>query len=147
MIWLPYQSHFECVNTLDVARLFRCYESARKVIGILVKEEAGGIVVDHKLVNMWRGSLYSLAGYAVVMLDELKSRGYRVPADATFLYTLRLRLAHIETLRVPWAGAEAEALFVSHRGELWRRDPGKYPQFETYGRELHQYRFLFHPGR
>jgi len=85
--------------------------------------------VNHPATKMWRGHEVKLLHYQAAICDEWENRGYQ---DTCWVKTLSLAFKHgIKPLQVTvdpsWLGDEA--FHLSHRSNLFRKNPAHYGAF------------------
>ena len=115
--FLPYPSFSESAAVLDRARLGKQRVEALQVLRAVTIPTYGWR--NHPAAKMWRGFVPALAEYALAMTDEWIAQGH---PD-----TVRPQLLEFTGSPIVyplWLGDEA--LHVSHRSNLIRKDPEFY---------------------
>lgn len=127
--FFPYPDPRESAAVLDDRRLGKQRVETFQVLRALTWPTYGW--KNHPAVRMWRGFVPGLVAYGLACVDEWRARGR---ADATRSSLLEFsggvepdwdRL-HDEGRLPPWVGEEA--LHLSHRSALLRKEPEHYRQ-------------------
>lgn len=125
--FLPYPDERASAAVLDDRRLGKQRVETLQVLRALTWSTYGWS--NHPAVRMWRGFLPALVGYGVAVCDEWVARG-RADAVKPVLLEFTGGVApspqrlHALGQRPPWLGLEA--LHLSHRSALVRKDPAHY---------------------
>jgi hypothetical protein len=122
--FLPYPSFAESAAVLDRARLGKQRVEALQVLRAVTIPDYGWR--HHPAAKMWRGHLPALTRYALDVTDEWIAQGH---ADTVRPQLLEFApeaesAAQSELEMPPWLGDEA--LHLSHRSNLVRKDPEFY---------------------
>jgi hypothetical protein len=108
--FLPYKDYDQCAEILDNKRLNKQILEAYQILKVLSGKSPSGAWRNHPAVLMWKNAEWSLRNYAKVMIKEAKARGIRTDKNE----------ANIEAL---------EAVNITHRANLYRKDPIYYAEF------------------
>lgn len=129
--FLPYADFAASAAVLDRARLGKQRVEAIQVVRAITVPGYGWR--NHPAARMWRGHLEALAAYGLAVVAEWTDRGHAdscaatIAADAAVHGVTLIRdqaaLAEAGALP-PWLGDEA--LHLSHRSNLVRKDPDFY---------------------
>ena len=126
--FFPYPDPRASAAVLDDRRLGKQRVETFQVLRALTWPTYGW--KHHPVVRMWRGFVPALVSYGLACIDEWRSRGH---ADGTRSALLAFtdgrepgwdELHHAGAVQ-PWVGAEA--LHLSHRSALVRKEPEHYP--------------------
>lgn len=125
--FLPYADPRASAAALDDRRLGKQRVETFQVLRALTWPTYGW--KNHPAVRMWRGFVPGLVAYGLACVDEWRARGR---ADATRASLLEFSdgtepdwdALHAAGLLPPWVGDEA--LHLSHRSALVRKDPEHY---------------------
>jgi Pyrimidine dimer DNA glycosylase len=128
--FLPYPDFAASAAVLDDKRLGKQRVETYQILRALTWPKYGW--KNHPAVRMWRGFTPALVRYGIDVCDAWEARGY---ADATREAILAFTGGQVppsrelrEQGRLPqWLGAEA--VHVSHRSALLRKDPEHYRRF------------------
>lgn len=123
--FLPYPDFQQSAAALDTARLGKQRVEALQILRALVVPGYGW--QTHPAVRMWMGHVPALTLYGLAMVDEWTKRGHPDNTRASIMefapqaahpdYTAKIAMPH-------WLGDEA--LHLSHRSKLVRKDPKFY---------------------
>ena len=130
--FLPLADFEATARALDSLRLGKQRVETLQVFRALTRADYGWR--SHPVVLMWAGHEEALTTYGLTMCREWRRRGFADTVAATITAELRVA-AGIEAARSqerlaaarelpPWLGDEA--LHLSHRSALVRKDPGHY---------------------
>lgn len=119
--FLPYASFEASARVLDRQRLGKQRVEAWQIMLALNGRSKGW--VNHPATRMWRGHTEALARYGDAMCFEWIRRGYR----DTLLERFHPFITHNELVLPAWFGDEA--LHLSHRSNLVRKDPNYYREY------------------
>lgn len=127
--FFPYSDPRRSAAVLDDRRLGKQRVETFQILRALTWPTYGW--KNHPAVRMWRGFVPGLVAYGLAGVDEWRSRGR---ADATRSALLEFSggvepqwdTLHDEGRLPPWVGDEA--LHLSHRSALVRKDPDHYRQ-------------------
>ncbi|MCS5736265.1 MSMEG_6728 family protein [Herbiconiux daphne] len=119
--FVPYASFAESARVLDRARLGKQRVEALQLQRAITVPDYGWR--NHPAAKMWRGYLPALTKYALVMTDEWIARGHSdtVRPQALAFAPEVDALEQAELDLPPWLGDEA--VHISHRSNLVRKDP------------------------
>lgn len=121
--FLPYPSFAESAAVLDRARLGKQRVEALQVLRAVTIPTYGWR--HHPAAKMWRGFVPALTKYALVMTDEWIARGHPDTVRPQLLTFADVDDKQQHELELPpWLGDEA--LHLSHRSNLLRKDPEFY---------------------
>jgi hypothetical protein len=125
--FLPYANPRTSAAALDDRRLGKQRVETFQVLRALTWPEYGW--KNHPVTRMWRGFVPALVAYGLACVDEWRARGR---ADATRAALVEFAggaepdwdVLHDRGEVPPWVGDEA--LHLSHRSSLVRKDPAHY---------------------
>jgi hypothetical protein len=128
--FLPYEDFVATAAVLDDRRLGKQRVETYQILRALTWTSYGW--KNHPAVKMWRGFVPALVRYGLDVCDAWEARGR---ADATRTALLEFTAGRVpDTGRLrrtgqlpPWLGEEA--VHVSHRSALLRKDPAHYRRF------------------
>jgi len=128
--FLPYADPRESAAVLDDRRLGKQRVETFQVLRALTWPTYGW--KNHPVTRMWRGFVPGLVSYGLACVDEWRARGR---ADSTRASLLEFSggvepdwdVLHAEGRLPPWVGDEA--LHLSHRSSLLRKEPEHYRQY------------------
>ncbi|WP_199443596.1 MSMEG_6728 family protein [Umezawaea sp. REN6] len=128
--FLPHADFAATAAVLDDRRLGKQRAETLQILRALVWPEYGW--KHHPAVTMWRGFTRALVGYGVAICREWTARGH---ADTTLESLLEFSGNQVPDQRAlaaadalpPWLGTEA--VHLSHRSSLVRKDPQHYRRF------------------
>ncbi len=128
--FFPYADPRRSAAVLDDRRLGKQRVETFQILRALTWPDYGW--KNHPAVRMWRGFVPGLVAYGLACVDEWRARGR---ADATRSSLLeftggvepRWDTLHDAGRLPPWVGDEA--LHLSHRSALVRKDPDHYRQY------------------
>lgn len=125
--FLPHGADFERdAATLDYRRLGK---QRVETMQIITAATNGGGWSNHPATVMWRDNIGSLIVYGLHICAEWRKRGYR---DHMMVKFQTLLDEYDGTLALPWWLADnwtASKVAVSHRSNLYRKDPVFYEDF------------------
>ncbi|KAA9086905.1 MSMEG_6728 family protein [Microbacterium radiodurans] len=122
--FLPYSSFVDSARALDTARLGKQRVETLQLLRANTVPDYGWR--HHPAAKMWRGHLPALVSYGLAMTDAWIDAGH---ADTVRAQILAFApevdgVAQSELALPPWLGDEA--LHLSHRSNLVRKDPEFY---------------------
>ena len=120
--FLPYANYIETAKCLDRQRLGKQRVECKQILNAL---ENGGGWSNHPATKMWAGHEYQLTKYAIVIVDEWISRGYKDSMMPFFLDKLQ-KYANYNTEYPKWMSG---GIHITHRSNLLRKLPQHYQQF------------------
>lgn len=122
--FLPLPTFEGTARCLDRQRLGKQRVECLQLLGALHGRTLGWR--NHPACRMWRGHISALTAYALAIIREWKSRGYRDTCEGK---VLALSGGHLTAAfdYPPWFGDEV--FHASHRSNLLRKDPEWYGQF------------------
>jgi hypothetical protein len=128
--FLPYEDFVASAAVLDDRRLGKQRVEAYQILRALTWTSYGW--KNHPAVRMWRGFTPALVRYGLDVCDAWVARGRADATRAALLAFTGGRVPVTEELRArgqlpPWLGEEA--VHLSHRSALLRKDPAHYRQF------------------
>lgn len=125
--FLPFEDFAESAAALDLRRLGKQIIEARQIGLALTRRDYGW--KNHPAVRMWRGYESALLLYAKAMSDEWHSRRGKLHGAFVNMAFDPIAGCSLHGELPPWLGDEA--LHLSHRSNLLRKDPDHYrPLFE-----------------
>lgn len=122
--FLPYREFHQTARVLDARRLGKQRVETLQILNALHRPNYGW--QNHPAVRMWRGHEQMLAEYGLSICVEWKERGYK---DTCYekIGDMLVQFPS-ESLKEPgWL--QEEAVHISHRSNLVRKDPGHYSKF------------------
>jgi hypothetical protein len=128
--FLPYEDFVASAAVLDDKRLGKQRVETYQILRALTWPAYGW--KNHPATKMWRGFTPALVRYGLDVCDAWEARGRADATRAALLAFTGGRVPQIEDLRrrgqlPPWLGEEA--VHVSHRSALLRKDPAHYRPF------------------
>jgi hypothetical protein len=128
--FLPYPDFVASAAVLDDRRLGKQRVEAYQILRALTWPAYGW--KNHPAVRMWRGFVPALVRYGLDVCDAWEARGRADATRAALLAFTGGRVPDAAELRAggqlpPWLGEEA--VHVSHRSALLRKDPAHYRRF------------------
>lgn len=141
--FLPYEDFKFSAQCLDNLRVGKQRVEAWQILNALRGLSKGW--VNHPATVMWRGYEQALIHYGMVMCGEWEERG---KVDNMFGRFEEL-FVDFNYERPWWLGWDK--FHISHRSNLYRKDPVHYAEFAQYGADLpyvwcHVDRNLYHEG-
>jgi len=125
--YLPFASLQASAAVLDTNRLGRMPSA---VLDIFKGIKSGS---NHPAVKMWRDWPGPLFQFYLNSLDELRRRGYRDPKCNR---EIEKYYANSISKAVKPKRHFADVLHLSHRVQLWKKDPVHYAKFASDGQEF-----------
>jgi hypothetical protein len=119
--FLPYASFAHSAAVLDYKRLGKQRVETWQILNALQGKSKGW--VNHPATRMWRGYEEALACYGDAICFEWIRRGYQ----DTLLPRFHSLITHNAPVLPSWFGDEA--LHLSHRSNLVRKDPNYYRKY------------------
>jgi Pyrimidine dimer DNA glycosylase len=128
--FLPYEDFVASAAVLDDRRLGKQRVETYQILRALTWTSYGW--KNHPAVKMWRGFVPALVRYGLDVCDAWEARGRADATRAALLGFTGGRVPDTGQLRrtgqlPPWLGEEA--VHVSHRSALLRKDPAYYRRF------------------
>jgi hypothetical protein len=128
--FLPYEDFVATASVLDDRRLGKQRVETYQILRALTWTSYGW--KNHPAVKMWRGFVPALVRYGLDVCDAWEARGRADATRAALLGFTAGRVPDTGQLRrtgqlPPWLGEEA--VHVSHRSALLRKDPAHYRRF------------------
>lgn len=123
--FLPYASFRDSARSLDYRRLGKQRVETYQILKALRGESKGW--TNHPATKMWRGYEYQLCGYGAVMSIEWMRLGYKDSLLEKFI-EIAMDYKNVE----PWWLGMPE-LHISHKSNLYRKDPEFYADFAIFG--------------
>jgi hypothetical protein len=128
--FLPYEDFVASAAVLDDRRLGKQRVETYQILRALTWTSYGW--KNHPAVKMWRGFVPALVRYGLDVCDAWEARGRADATRAALLGFTAGRVPDTDQLRrtgqlPPWLGEEA--VHVSHRSALLRKDPAHYRRF------------------
>ncbi|MET0716421.1 MAG: MSMEG_6728 family protein [Mycetocola sp.] len=122
--FLPYPSFAESARVLDRARLGKQRVEALQLLRAVTIPTYGWR--NHPAAKMWRGYVPALTRYGLEMTDAWIERGHSdTVREQVLLFAPEVAFLSQDELDLPpWIGDEA--LHISHRSNLIRKDPAHY---------------------
>ena len=126
--FLPYTLYPEAAGALDTRRLRK---QILEVVQILKALDGGRTWAHHPVTLSWRYNVLSLANYGLWCCDTLRARVRENMYPEQYAYLENTQWATTKD------GIEApvwrqQTLLDSHRGHLYRKDPGYYKAFAEF---------------
>jgi len=128
--FLPYPDFVASAAVLDDRRLGKQRVETYQILRALTWPKYGW--KNHPAVRMWRGFTPALVRYGLDVCDAWEARGRADATRSALLAFTAGRVPETAALRAggqlpPWLGEEA--VHVSHRSALLRKDPAHYRRF------------------
>jgi hypothetical protein len=131
--FLPFQNYAESAESLDNKRLNKQILEAYQILKVLSGQSPSGAWRNHPAVLMWKNAEYSLRTYAKTMISEAKTRGIKTDKNEANIDALEALCGPIWGTEKPfWAnpsGPHLDRINITHRSNLYRKDPEFYAQF------------------
>ena len=127
--FLPYDDYKFSAQCLDNQRVGKQRVEAWQILNALGRKTGGWI--NHPATVMWRGHEQALIHYGMVMCGEWEERGFE---DNMFVRFQARFDGRFDYQQPWWIGYEA--FHISHRSNLYRKDPIHYAEFAQYGADL-----------
>ena len=132
--FLPESTMRECAKALDSKRLNKQILEAYQILNVLSGNSPTGGWRNHPAVLMWKGHEYSLHSYAKTMIKEAKFRGIKVDKNLENINNLEKRFGYAWGQGLPnwFSGPKHDRIVVTHRANLYRKDPIYYAHYAPY---------------
>ena len=130
--FLPYKDFTETAKVLDSKRLNKQVLECYQILKVLSNPDPRAGWRNHPAVKMWRGFENSLWSYTMAMVKEANVRGIKTDKNMENLTALRNAESNYWGLGSPkWFSdsAKVERLTVSHKANLYKKDPIHYFDF------------------
>lgn len=123
-VFVPEEEFSKIASLLDDKRLYKQIVECKQILTALQAKKAGDKIgyVNHPATKMWEGHDKALRAYQLVMLDEWLRRRWQTNLDEISLVEAQLDMVLPE-----WWGDEH--IHLSHRANLYRKDPEHYKSF------------------
>lgn len=124
---------FECAQALDSKRLNKQILEAYQILNVLSGNSPTGGWRNHPAVLMWKGHEYSLRSYAMIMINEAQNRGIKIDKNLANINNLESRFSANWGEQMPkwFGGEEHDRIMVTHRANLYRKDPVYYAHYAS----------------
>jgi hypothetical protein len=135
---------YDCAAVLDDKRLNKQYLEGWQILNAIAQTPEGGgqrvngkipFASNHPATNQWRGHEYALSGYLACVEAELNIRGIKtVTIMEKIQQTMKENgwFQQLSGLPSWWKDtSEFERLRITHRGNLYNKDPEHYAQYEA----------------
>lgn len=127
--FLPFKNFNVSAQSLDSRRLNKQLLEGRQVYSIISAGKTSGAWVNHPAVKMWRNFDNALYLYLVAMKDECVERG--IATDKNWSAITEMHSSNWfrgnNIVMPPWLGDER--VHLSHRQNLYTKDPDYYAEF------------------
>ena len=128
--FVPFADFDKSAAVLDNKRLNKQLLEGRQILGILATRKTKGAWVNHPAVKMWRGYEAALFKYLLAIRNECVARGIETNKNWNAIVDIHTNALYSSTHYELPAWWDDERVHVSHRFNLYRKDPKYYNVFE-----------------
>ena len=126
--FLPENAYHECASALDNKRLNKQILEAYQILNVLSGNSPTGGWRNHPAVLMWKDYEYSLAVYAMSMIDEAEKRNIKVDKNKENIQNLVKKFGDSWGRGTPfWFNKkDLDKIRMTHKANLYIKDPTYY---------------------